>query len=173
MPRRSSLPSIWLALFLVPVPGCFGACSPSIPDAEIECDEDTAAPAGAEVVLLDEEGEVLADGTELELDYGPQGGQHFYVSLRAFPSGDPDEFLVASFEGEDGTRGDAQYFFVDGCAGWTSIEGDILQVNKASATSGLLVVELGHCDGSCIWEDNRPSNFVIRAGVDARISIVP
>ena len=164
-----------IALLVLPLTGClFGGC-PDTPDEPEQSCVDDGAPSSAALELLDEDGEALDDGTSFTLEYGPQGGQHFYVSLRVFGGDLEDAFILSTFEGEDGTTGQAQYFQQEGCAGWEAIEGELLQVNSPSDTTGTLRVQLGHCDGECQTDVDSGDllNFVADAEDEAVIAIVP
>lgn len=74
-----------LAIVCLSLGGCFGSCSSGPPDPEADC-VDLAAPSESPAIVIGstEEGDFaeLREGATLTLDYGPQGGQHFYYALR-------------------------------------------------------------------------------------------
>src|SRR5687768_9318901 len=98
------LPFWVLAFACAPFAGCFcdgGACPEEgcgDLDPEAGCsDEDLPSGGGPTLVLgtlVDGEFRTLDNGQRLQLDYGPQGGQHFYYSIRAFEL-DADWLLLA------------------------------------------------------------------------------
>jgi hypothetical protein len=150
---------------------CLAGC-PRSQEYEQSCSDDDP-PEGDAVLELLSEGDSLEDGSELSLDYGSQGGQHFYFTVRAFGVG-TDELVLARFEATDENQGIEQIFFDQPCGSWSVVENQILQVNSASASSGPFRVELGKCNGACEFDaDGRITNFVVRASREARIVLVP
>lgn len=97
--------------------GCFGMCGPSGPDPEASCVDDPPPSGGQPALVLgsasDGDFEPLSDGQTLALDYGSQGGQHFYYSIKAFGA-DTDALVFVTFfrdgidpiVGEGGAGGD-------------------------------------------------------------------
>lgn len=165
--------------------GCFGACSPSIPDPEAEC-QDLPAPSEQGRVVLgtaeDSEFEELSDGTTLKLDYGPQGGHHFYYSVRLYkPTSSmtlvvrftPDDYEPEGEGGAGGagggdgagggyyeelTPGGSDFIFLsdyleESCDdGWVEIK-NLFLIVEGGSPSGTFRVELGDCD-----EDGCPTD---------------
>ncbi len=81
-------PFACLILSLPVFGGCFGSCSgPLRESTELAC-VTAKAPAGSHDLRIgsDEAGKAFApiDGATLHLDYGSQGGMHFYYSLRIY-----------------------------------------------------------------------------------------
>lgn len=92
----------WLCFSLT---GCLFDCGPSTPEPETSCVEDEPAPADSHAVVIgsaegDSDFAKLSDGAELQLDYGSQGGQHFYYSLRLFGA-TAAQTLVVTFTPSD------------------------------------------------------------------------
>lgn len=76
-----------LAWLFFSLTGCFFDCGPGIPEPETSCVDDEPPPADSPAIVIgsaegDSDFAKLSDGAELKLDYGDQGGQHFYYSLR-------------------------------------------------------------------------------------------
>lgn len=185
------LPSLRLAAlygaFGLSLSGCFGGCGPSTPEgrdleAGFAC-LDEAAPAGPTVILgTAEEGafEPLTGGEDLVLDYGPQGGQHFYFSGRFFGAG-PSDFVVARFEGDDAINSGSSSSFLDvQCSDGQWIEADNarLVMDSAAGGGGRLTVELGHCSGAgggCSYdpETGEPLDFEVTASVTVELTVLP
>lgn len=186
------------AWLLLPLGGCFSDCGGGDPpDPELNCVDDQAAPSQSHAVVLGsaEDGEPfapLAAGAKLQLDYGPQGGQHFYYSVRLYGASRAHT-LVVSFQPKDSApagQGGAPLdgpplpsafvalteFDVDdaGCENaWLEIDNLLLEVNSDRA-SGTLRVELGTCDGACNVND---AGVYVHSQVDAsheiELSYVP
>jgi len=105
-----------LALPFALLSGCFGMCGPSGPSPEASCVDDPAPSGGRPTIVLgsttDGDFERLSAGQTLPLDYGDQGGQHFYYSIKAYGA-DADALVFVSFfrdgidpvDGEGGAGG--------------------------------------------------------------------
>lgn len=105
-----------LALPFVLLSGCFGMCGPSGPSPEASCVDDPAPSGGRPAIVLgstsDGDFERLSAGQTLPLDYGDQGGQHFYYSIKAYGAGTDALVFVTFFrdgidpiDGEGGAGG--------------------------------------------------------------------
>jgi hypothetical protein len=98
-------------LSFVALSGCFGMCGPSLPSPEASCIDDPAPAGGAALELgasFDGDFAPLRDDASLSLDYGDQGGQHFYYAIRAFGMNADAIVLVRFFrDGVDDPDGGA------------------------------------------------------------------
>lgn len=174
-----------LALFGLSLSGCFGSCGPS-PEGrdlseDVSCTDD-AAPAAPTIVLgTAEDGEFVAlGGEELALDYGAQGGQHFYFSGRFFGAG-PTDFVLVRFTGDAATNeGNNQTFLDAQCSAdqWVEAQNYRVFMSSAEGGSGTLTVELGHCTGAgdaCDYPagSDLPSNFEAVASAEVAVTILP
>ena len=89
MLRKMRRPLALLALTLLGFSGCFGSCNPGglRESTKLACVE-APPPSGVYGVQIgsSEGGKDFASlaGAKLNLDYGPQGGMHFFYSLRIF-----------------------------------------------------------------------------------------
>lgn len=163
---------VWIfAAFTPLLSGCFGGCSPSIPEPEAEC-QDLPPPSEDGRVVLgtaeDADFQELSDGAKLKLDYGPQGGHHFYYSVRLFKPTSamtlvvrftPDDYEpgdggaggMGGEHVEDITPGGSDFIFLsdylqDGCDdGWVEIK-NLYLIVEGGSPAGTLRVELGGCD---------------------------
>jgi hypothetical protein len=81
--------------------GCFGMCGPGGPSPEASCVDDPAPSGDRPTIVLgssqDGDFERLSDGQSLPLDYGDQGGQHFYYSVKAYGAGTEAMVFVTFF----------------------------------------------------------------------------
>lgn len=94
-----------LAWLFFSLGGCFFDCGPGIPEPETSCVDDEPAPADSPALVIgsaegDGDFSKLDSGATLQLDYGSQGGQHFYYSLRLFGA-TPSQTLVVTFTPSD------------------------------------------------------------------------
>ena len=155
-----------LLLLAFPLTGClFGGCPEDIPEAESEClDGGSSAPS---IEIVDEDGRALADGAELQLDYGNQGGQHIYLNL--IVSGFQDRFIEATFESDAGTTSSMFVFVEEDCEAAARITGEIFQLSDSG--TGTLRVAIVECDGSCSPED--PANKTVIAEDALTIDVLP
>jgi hypothetical protein len=98
------------------------------------------------IVIGTSEGEgfrELEDGAELEMDYGPQGGQHVYVSYRVFGS-EPDDRVHLSLR----SGGFDSFYaeFLPECGGDTrEVLDDYVEFSEAVEQSTTIVVSLVRC----------------------------
>lgn len=134
-------------LLLTASSGCFGFCSGSLDhEQSSSCVGSSNGSDEPTVVIGTSEGEgfrELEDGAELEMDYGPQGGQHVYVSYRVFGS-QPDDRVHVSLE-----RGGFDSFYAQGlpeCGGDArEVLDDYVELSEAEEQSTTIVVSLVRC----------------------------
>jgi hypothetical protein len=112
--------------------GCFGMCGPGGPSPDASCVDDSAPSGGGPAIVLgsSEEGdfEQLSGEPSLSLDYGSQGGQHFYYSIKAFGA-DTDAMVFVTFFRDgldpiDGGGGAGGGGFGDGAGGAGGVVGE-------------------------------------------------
>ena len=151
-----------LAWLLFSLPGCFVDCGPGEPpEPEKTCVDDEPAPAeGTSVVIGSAEDGAdfakLSDGAELTLDYGSQGGQHFYYSVRLFGA-TSDQTLIVTFTAKssvapaDGGGGSGA-----GGAGPSGGEGGGADEGERTVTSDIVFLTEGEdgCESGWVEIDN-------------------
>jgi hypothetical protein len=143
----TAMPLFLLSLATLPT-GCFGACrsfeEPRFYE-ESDCVEGEA-PDEPALVVGTTEGEAfteMSDGEALLIDYGPQGGQHFYVSARV-AGAQADDFVELTLEGVPSAQSIAS---VPACAaGWSELQNMALEVPTDEERSDLLRVLLLRCE---------------------------
>jgi hypothetical protein len=145
--RGSWLGSRLGVLLLTTSSGCFGFCGGSL-DHEQSSSCVGSSNGGDEpaIVIGTNEGEgfrALEDGAELEMDYGPQGGQHVYVSYRVFGS-EPDDRVHVSLK-----SGGFDSFYADSlpaCGGDArEVLDDYVEFAEPEQQSTTIVVSVVRC----------------------------
>lgn len=145
VPRHAML----LLLLLATLPtGCFGSCQPFEEPRFYEESECVAADAPSEPTILvgTTEGAAfteMSDGEQLLIDYGPQGGQHFYVSAR-IAGAQEDDRLELTLEDEPSAR---TISYVPACGdGWAELQNMTLEVPTDEERSDTLRLRLVRCE---------------------------
>jgi hypothetical protein len=143
---RPAMPLL-LSLALLPT-GCFGTCGPFEEPRfyeETGC-VDEEAPEEPTLLVGTTEGQAfteMTDGEALLIDYGPQGGQHFYVSARV-AGALPEDLVVLTLDGEPSAQ---SFSVVPECAqGWAELENMQLEVPTDEERSDTLRVRVVRCE---------------------------
>jgi hypothetical protein len=125
--------------------GCFGSCNGDqefYPEAGC-ADLDPAADIT--LVVGRHEGETfeeLESGATLQMDYGLQGGQHVYYSVRVFGAVEGDVVTADLSPGGSGRSVE----FLEVCeGGWSELLNAYVQLDKAEEISTELSVRLLRC----------------------------
>lgn len=140
----------------------FGACGPggqcdscSSPSTELACVSDPAPVATAPQIVLGRlEGTTfvpLGGGDRRQLDYGDQGGQHFYVTARWYapPQGG---MILLRYDGPN-NGGGATVFLEEPCSSWLSAD-TYVQIDSPEAQTGTLTAQAGTCaPGGCTYDE--------------------
>jgi len=120
-----------------------GICAPGpgplVPPPDTRCDSDGATPpTGAAIIpgaVMGDDFRRLMNGVEREYEYGPQGGQHIYVDVRAYlpEISSSDRIFSVRMELTDEARderiGERDLPVNTACApGWVSLERAIVFV---------------------------------------------
>jgi hypothetical protein len=142
----------WIGVTALVAGACAG-CGPDDPDSPPEPIESTvclseAAPAsGRPTVVLGRDSGAgfipLQPGADLKLNYGPQGGQHVYVSIKLFaPGAAPWEIAFDFVEDVSASSMGSSLAVVDSCAGgWTAATNRTVFMNSSDALSGVMKVD--------------------------------
>ncbi len=156
---------------------CDGCFEDDLPETTSTC-VDAANPDQEVVIGSVESGpfSLLEPESTLVLDYGPQGGQHFYLALQLQGSVDGD-MVRMSFTPESGLPAESTEFLSEGCPAPDALEiGNLrLEVPFQEETTGLLRVSLGRCANDlCEYNDmDGLANFVEKATAEVHVSVVP
>ena len=144
--------------------GCSGGPPP---DPAVECIE----PASEDAITF------LNSDNSFQLEYGPQGGQHFYLSL-ALQGLVADEIVMVEFETEDGTFDTIPYIEA-GCPKGQAVELRQLAFSLPSDDDyeGKLTVSIGKCDtsddGYCTHnEAGQVTDFEARVDISQNIVVL-
>lgn len=87
----------------------------------------------------------LTDGQKMQIVTGPQGGQHFYYTLRVHTGGTPLQVL-AVFRDASGAQIGQDFEFADACdETWYEIQNARLVLDSNTSLDGTLTVQLGSC----------------------------
>lgn len=155
-----------LSTLLVLLPGCFGVCGPGDQEfyAEAGCVAQ-AAPDSPEIQFGTAEGEPfspLKSGSLLEMDYGPQGGQHVYVSLRIFGAVEGDRLLLSLGSGGIGLSAPST---LNPCADgqWIEILDDYVQFSEAEEQTTTIEAKLLRCTAA------EECDFYFEGGVEPEV----
>jgi hypothetical protein len=144
---RPAIPLVLLSLATLPT-GCFGSCQGFDEQRFYESTDCVPgdSPTEPTLVIGTTEGGAfteMSDGEELLIDYGPQGGQHFYVSARV-AGAQPDDLLELSLDGEPSAQ---RVSSVPTCsAGWAELENMTLEVPTDEERGDMLRVRLLRCE---------------------------
>ena len=155
-----------LSIALALLPGCFGTCGPSDQEFYPEAGCVSQAPASApEIQFGTAEGEAftpLKSGASLQMDYGPQGGQHVYVSLRIFGAVEGDMVFLSLSSGGIGSIGPSP---LTTCAEgqWIEILDDYVQFNAAEEVSTTVKAQLLRCTAA------EECDFYFEGGVEPEV----
>jgi len=165
-----------------PNPSCDG-CSddgPSQqPETSVAC-VDATAPTGTEPVIVFGEGsgasfEALADGASRQINYGDQGGQHFFVTVRWYAP-PTDGVLLLSYKGGTSNHGSNTIFNDPGCTGWLEAA-TYVQLDNADQETGTLHAAGGRCDANngCTYDEatNQYQLTETLAEADVDLSLQP
>lgn len=142
----------WTGAAALVAGACVG-CSPNDPDPPPEPVESTvclseAAPTGGRpTVILGRDSSAgfvpLQPGAALQLNYGPQGGQHVYVSIKLFsPAAAPWEVAFDFVEDVSASSLGSSVAVVESCeGGWTAATNRTVFMNSTDALTGVMKVE--------------------------------
>ena len=144
----------WIAVpIILLAPLCSaGACGPggpAPPEEELDClSLDPPMSGAAEIVIGHPEAEPFSELTNdetLKLYYGPQGGQHFFLTVRTYAASEGEQWLLETTFTPDmpppfppGKTG--QYFEACG-AGWFEVRNFLVRVPDDRETGGELFIE--------------------------------
>lgn len=124
--------------------GC-GPAGPSGPSQTDTCAAGTPPPAdGAATVQLgrDVTGpfQPMVDGDALPLNFGPQGGQHVYVTVHLFAPAAGSWRAAMKFVDEASTIAGDTTIAIDACAGWNTSQKVRVFMNTSSPHTGALSI---------------------------------
>ncbi len=168
-----------LTLLAVSWPGCGGSCSPQeqLFEPEAGCAADAPTSAGVSIVLGTDEGQgfrELTDGATLQMDYGPQGGQHVYYSVRVAGALEGDQLQGSLSEG--GTNVGSSVLAVCPAGQWSEVTNNYTQLAVDEEISTTLIVKVLRCEATepCDFYDEGagPSPTTV-AEARAKITAVP
>lgn len=155
--------------------GCFGSCGG---DQEFYPEEgcvDLEPADDIKLVVGRHEGETfreLRGGETLQMDYGLQGGQHVYYSVRVFGAVEGDVITADLSPGGSGRSTQ----FLEVCeGGWTELLNAYVQLAEAEEISTELTVRLNRCpivDG-CDYHDEGGQVAEVIAEIRTPITAVP
>jgi hypothetical protein len=164
-------------------PQCQDGCSDSTdsgptPTTSVTCVE-AAAPGATDPAIVFGEGSgdsfAAFTGTpDRQIDYGDQGGQHFYVTARWYAP-PADGVLVLSYDSGSGNHGSQTIFNDPGCTGWLEAT-TYVQLQQAVDESGTLHGAGGRCAASGCAYDEATDRYVLEetlAEADQAISLTP
>ena len=112
-------------------------------------------------------------GERRPLDYGEQGGQHFYVTARWYAP-PLDGMLLLNYAGA-ANRGGTAMFIEEACSSWLSAD-TYVQVDEATAQSGTLTAQAGTClPEGCAYDESQNSYVLesVIAETEIVVEIVP
>ncbi|HTJ82287.1 MAG TPA: hypothetical protein VL400_11250 [Polyangiaceae bacterium] len=172
-----------IALSGCPNPFCEGCSSndgpSSPPETNVACVE-APAPAGAEPAIVFGDGSgssfVAETGTAArQINYGDQGGQHFFVTVRWYAP-PADGVLLLSYASATPNHGANTIFNDPGCTGWLEAK-TYVQLDSASEETGQLHAAGGRCDAQngCTY-DEATNEYVLAetlAEADLDVSLTP
>lgn len=134
------------------VAGSCAGCSPDDPSPQepVEvtvCVSEAAPASGRPTVIFGRDSGAgfvpLQPGASLQLNYGPQGGQHVYVSIKLFsPRAAPWELAFDFVEDTSASSAGSSGAVIDSCAdGWTEARNQTVFMDSSEALSGVMRVD--------------------------------
>ncbi len=163
-------------------PQCQDGCTDSddglTPTTSVTC-VDAPAPGATEPAIVFGEGSASSftafTGTPArQLDYGDQGGQHFYVTARWYAP-PPDGVIVLSYASGSGNHGSQTIFNDPGCTGWLEAT-TYVQLDQAVDETGTLHGSGGRCAASGCAYDESTDQYVLEevlAEADQAVALKP
>jgi hypothetical protein len=117
---------------------------------------------------------VLEEGAVLDLELGPQGGQHVFVSLRATPAEAGETILIKFLPEDEGTvRADLPTVVESTCETTAELRGFMVYLERDGYQKGVLHARIGECpaDGCSFDAANQVTDFVVRSEVKLPVRI--
>jgi hypothetical protein len=150
-------------------------CGGEPPPSTLRCWDEPAPDDGVLLVLgeVTSEGFVgFAEGQSVTIDYGGQGGQHFYFGARVFGAPEGAVFF-ARFEGpsDRGTfsRSSSDEICTDG---WLELDAYV-PLDSGNAGEGVLTVQVGTCpESGCAYDEQARSYVPTELYAEAAIGLV-
>jgi hypothetical protein len=140
----------FVVALLLALPGCFGGgCGPDDPDPsdpESSCLISRPAPPDGKErvelgVVVGEALVPLAEAGPLPVERGPQGGQHFFVSLERYATSEPRWRHTLTLTSTGGLEQGATSHTEQGCApGWTRVSNILVFLGYGLVEDGRLRV---------------------------------
>jgi hypothetical protein len=155
--------------------GCCDGCGSDPPPTRLACVDAPEREEGVVLVLGYKSGSgftPFVDGQSVGIDFGGQGGQHFYFAAQVLgaPAG---ATFFARYEGSTGDRGSFSRASSQSCGEqWLELDA-YLPLNTGGGGAGTFTVQVGSCpDSGCSFDDS--GNYVpteVYASADIELDV--
>lgn len=138
-----------LGLMVVAITQPGFTCGPGIPPPGLHCEDgDAPMTRGIEIGQLDGDTFTpLNDAQAYPIEFGSQGGQHTFVSVRFFAEDGEDEWLhTFRLEDDMGNEVGSRLYAERTCDGWTVIDNLQVFVESPDLTEATIELDSGPLD---------------------------